>query len=147
MIGRFALLTLLPLAWADSQGRPNLNGNWRLEPSQCEMHSRVPGQLTWQIEQDDTSIHLVQRTEEKKNGDDIRCATDGKDCKTKAEGRSVVLNFYYNGPVLIELETEGHDNVVKKRLHLSNDGSTLIVDVTHVSPPGKPTEKLVLTRQ
>lgn len=147
MIGRFVLLTLVPFAWADSQGRPNLNGNWRLEPSRCEIHSRIPDQLTWQIEQDDTSIHLIQRAQEKKSSDDIRCATDGKDCKAKTEGRSVVLNFYYNGPVLVELESEGHDNVIKKRLRLSNDGSTLIVDVMYVSPQGKPSEKLVLTKQ
>ena len=152
MIGKviflIAPLSLATLTWGDSQDRPNLNGNWRLEPTKCEIHTHMPDQFTWHIDQDDNSIHLVQSVQEKK-GDDFKCATDGQDCKVKTEGHSVVMNFYYNGPVLVELESEGQnkDNVVKRRMHLSSDGSTLIVDVMHVSPPGKPAEKLVLTKQ
>jgi hypothetical protein len=117
-------------------------------PHKSEVHSRVPSQLTWHIEQDDNSIHLVQHIQDKKDEDEIRCATDGHDCKVKDEGRSVTVNFYYNGPVLVELESEGqnHDSVVKKRLHLSPDGSTLTVDVVHIAPEGKQPEKLVLKK-
>lgn len=140
------------LAWmarADSQDRPNLTGSWKFDPSHSEVHSRVPSQFTWQIEQDDNAIHLIQKIEEKNKPDDIRCATDGKDCKAKDEGHSVTVSFYYNGPVLVELESEGqnHDNVVKKRMQVSSDGSTLTVDVIHVSPTGKLPEKLVLMKE
>ena len=92
---------------------------------------------------------MVQKTQERKNPDDIRCATDGKDCKIKDEGRSATVSFYYNGPVLVELESEGQnrDTVTKKRMHVSSDGSTLTVEVIHVLPTGKQPEKLVLSRQ
>ena len=147
----FWMLTIGAAAavWADSAARPDLNGSWRLNPSASEIHSRTPDALTWQIEQGDNSIHLVQHAQEGKKGDDIRCATDGKDCKAKDEGRSVSVSFYYNGPVLVELESAGqnHDTVVKKRMHLSDDGSKLIVEVIHIMPAGKQPEKLVLTRQ
>ena len=141
------LLLAFPAAWADS--RPDLNGVWRLDPALSEIHSHLPAQLTWQIEQGDNSIHLIQRAQEKKNADDIRCATDGHDCKVKEEGHSASVSFYYNGSVLVELETEGQsrDTVTKKRLHVSGDGATLTVEVIHISPPGKPAEKLILTRQ
>lgn len=135
--------------WGDSQPRPDLNGVWRLEPSQCELHSHVPSQLTWQIEQTDGAIHLIQRLGAGKNADELRCGTDGKDCKVKEEGHSAVMNFYYNGPVLVELESQGanKDTVIKKRISVSKDGSLITVDVIHVLPLGRPPEKLVLSKQ
>jgi hypothetical protein len=149
--GYLCLLASIILAnttWADSQDRPDLNGVWRLEPSQCELHSHVPDQLTWQIEQTDDAIHLVQRSGDKAGGE-WRCGTNGKDCKVKDEGRSAVLNFYYNGAVLVELESEGsnRDNVTKKRISLSKDGSHMNVEIIHVMPTGRPPEKLVLSKQ
>lgn len=149
IVGLLAPLGCASLTWGESVERPNLTGSWKFDPSHSELHSRVPEQLTWQIEQSDNAIHLIQHTQERKNADDIRCATDGKDCKAKDEGHAVVVNFYYNGPVLVELESEGQnrDNVVKKRMHVSSDGSTLTVEVIHISPTGRPTEKLVLMKQ
>jgi hypothetical protein len=142
-------LALAVVSWGDSPGHPDLAGNWQLAPSQCEIHSHMPSQLTWHIEQDDSSIHLIQRTQERKNPDDIRCATDGKDCRIKDEGHAATVSFYYNGAVLVELESEGQnrDTVTKKRMQVSPDGSTLTVEVIHVMPAGRLPEKLVLTRQ
>ena len=153
MLSRYLLLiaslSFAVAIWGDSMERPNLNGSWHLQPSQCELHSHFPAELTWQIEQGDNSIHLVQRTQERKDADDIRCATDGKDCRVKEEGHSAFVSFYYNGPVLVELESEGQnrDTVVKKRMHVSDDGSTLTVEVIHVLPTGRLPEKLVLTKE
>jgi hypothetical protein len=143
---------IIPLGFAVvalGDSRPDLNGVWRLEPSLSEVHSHLSTPLTWQIEQSDNSIRLIQRTEEKKDPDDIRCATDGHDCKVKEEGRNAFVSFYYNGPVLVELESEGQnrDTVTKKRMHISSDGATLTVDIIHILPSGKQPEKLVLTRQ
>ena len=135
------------IVWADSAARPDLNGNWRLDPSLSEIHSHVPSELTWQIEQDDNSIHLIERSAEQKDADDVRCGTDGKDCKVKEGGHKASVSFYYNGPVLVELETEGSNAVTKKRMQLSSDGSKLTVEVIHVLPAGEGTEKLVLSKQ
>jgi len=136
------------VTWADPQQRPNLNGVWRLEPAQCELHSHVPAELTWQIEQSDNAIHLIQHGENS-SVDEVRCGTDGKDCKIKGEGHSAVISFYYNGPVLVELESQGsnRDTITKKRMSVSPDGSHLTVELIHVLPTGKPTEKLVLSKQ
>jgi hypothetical protein len=134
---------------ADSVQRPDLSGLWRLEPSRSEIHSRISPQLTLQIEQKADTIHLVKQTGEKGKPDDFKCAMDGKDCKVKEEGHAATVSFYYNGPVLVEIKSEGqnHDVVTKSRLQLSPDGSTLTVDVIHVMPEGRQPEKLVLTRQ
>jgi hypothetical protein len=134
-------------AWGDPAQRPDLNGVWRLEPTQSEIHTHVPSQFTWKIEQSETAIHLIQRLGDK--NDDLRCATDGKDCKVKDDGHPATISFYYNGPVLVELESQGanRDTVTKKRFSVSPDGSHLTVDVIHVMPTGKPPEKLVLSKQ
>jgi hypothetical protein len=133
--------------WGDPAKRPDLNGVWRLEPERSEIHSHVPSQLTWQIEQSESAIHLIQRLGDK--NDDVRCGTDGKDCKINDEGHPAVISFYYNGPVLVELESQGanRDTITKKRFSVSADGSQLTVDVIHVVPAGKAPEKMVLSKQ
>jgi hypothetical protein len=143
-----APLMFANIIWGGSQQRPDLNGNWRIEPSESVLHSHVPSQLIWQIEQTDNGIHLIQRFGDNKV-DDLNCGTDGKDCKIKDVGHSAVICFYYNGPVLVELETEGQnrDTVIKKRMSVSKDGSRLTVDIAYLVPAGKPPEKLVLTRE
>jgi len=133
--------------WASSQERPDLNGNWQLEPSQSASHSHVPSQLVWQIEQSDDAVHLIQRFGSNKVGEQ-RCGTNGKDCKIKDAGHSSIISFYYNGPVLVELESEGQnrDTVTKKSLSVSKDGSILTVEVLHLMPAGKAPDKLVFSR-
>src|SRR5262252_7454595 len=136
------------VVWADSLQRPDLSGKWRIEVSKSEIHSRVPSELTWQIEQKEDAIHLTQQTSTGKKPDEFQCNTDGKDCKAKEEGHPATVSFYYNGPVLVELESEGNnDTVTKKRMQVSPDGSTLTVEIIHILPAGKQPEKLVLTRQ
>ena len=118
-----ASFVFVNVTWGDSQPRPDLNGVWRLEPSQCEFHSHLPSQLTWQIEQTDTAIHLIQREGDGKHPDEMRCGTDGKDCKVKDEGHSAVMNFYYNGPMLIELESQrSQQGFGDKEAHLRFEG-------------------------
>jgi len=136
------------VAWGAALDRSDLSGTWQLDPALSQLHSRVPAQLSWEIEQSGNTIHLVQHTPERKNADEIRCSTDGHDCKAKDEGRSVVVSFYYNGAALVELETEGQNrDVTKKRMQVSEDGNKLTVDIVHIVPTGKLPDKLVLTRQ
>lgn len=134
---------LIAVICAQSSGRPDLNGTWQLNPSQSELHSHVPAGLTWLIEQTGDSVHLVERAGDK-NVSDFSCAADGKDCKAKDHGHGVNVSFYYNGPVLVELETMGQNAVVKRRFQSSL--GVLTVEVIHVAPEGKEPEKLVLTK-
>ena len=135
---------VIAIICAQSSGRPDLNGTWQLDPSQSELHSHVPPGLTWLIEQNGDSIHLVERVGDKNVGD-FSCVADGKDCKAKDHGHGVNVSFYYNGPVLVELETMGQNAVLKRRFHSSSSG-VLTVEVIHVAPEGKEPEKLVLAK-
>jgi len=128
--------------------RPDLNGNWQFDAAHSEMHSQIPPGLVWQIEQTGDSIHVVEHAGDK-SVNDFTCATDGKECKVKSYGHPAKASFYYNGPVLVEVETMGQnrDTVIKKRMELSGDGSVLTVEVMHIMPSGKGPEKLVMTRK
>jgi hypothetical protein len=138
------LLSLFIIAIrGQSAARPDLNGSWQLNPSQSELHSHMPSGMNWLIEQNGDSIHMVERDGDK-SVSDFRCATDGKDCKVKDHGHGVKVSFYYNGPVLVELEKMGENAVVKRRFHSSSNGLT--VEVIHLMPEGKEPEKLVLTK-
>lgn len=132
-----------------AQDRLDMSGVWRLAPAQSEIHSHVASDLTWQIKETSEGIHWIQREGESKNLGEWQCGLDGKECKVKDEGHSALVSFYYNGPVLVELETEGanRDNVTKKRISLSPDGNSLTVEVVHLMPQGRPPEKLVLVKQ
>ena len=68
LLGLTAACGFATIIWGDSPARSNLNGSWRLDPSHSEVHSHIPNELTWHIEQQDNSIHLIQSSQEKKNG-------------------------------------------------------------------------------
>ena len=131
--------------WAE--GHPDFSGNWQLDAEKSELHSRGATPATWQIEQNEGTVHLVERAGDKAISD-IRCSTDGKDYKIKDDGHAAHVSLYYNGPMLVEVETLGQngDSVIKKRFRMSDDGSVLTVEVMHLAPAGKPSEKLVLTK-
>lgn len=135
------------VAMAQPAARPDLSGDWQLDAARSAPNLHDSSGLSWRIEQNDGTIHLIEN-EGNKTVSDVRCATDGKDCKVKDAGRPATLSLYYNGPVLVELETSGHNNdtVVKRRFSLSPDGSALTIEVNQLMPEGKPAEKLVLTK-
>jgi hypothetical protein len=133
---------------ADDATRPSFSGTWHLDAASSQIHSRVSSDLVWKIDQRDEDIHFVESGTEKGGSLDVTCGTRGADCKTKEAGKPVTVSFWYNGPALVEMETEGKgEEVTKKKMQLSPDGSSLIVDVTHILPEGRSPEKLVLKKQ
>jgi len=142
-VGLMNLLVIL--ISAQSAERPDLNGTWELRTAQSELHSRMPNGLTWLIEQTDDSIQLIER-EGDKTVSTFRCGIAGKECKAKDRGHAVNVWFYFNGPMLVEVETMGEnaDSVIKRRFHVAS--GILTVDVIHVAPEGKEPEKLVLSK-
>jgi hypothetical protein len=145
------MVTLLGLAAGgciQAAERPDFSGNWQLDPSRSELHSPVPPGLIWQIGQTADSIHVIEHAGDK-DLYEFKCFTDGKECKVKNGGHAAIASFYYNGPILVELETMGKNRgtVIKKTIHLSGDGSMLTINVMHVLPEGKEPEKLVMTKK
>jgi hypothetical protein len=142
------LFCTLPLLANDT--RAELSGKWRLDTSTSQLHSHPPSDLLWTIDVDvkDDGIHFAETSADKSSAWEVTCSTRGADCKVKDAAKPITVSFWYNGPALVEIETDGKNKAVtKRRMTLSPDGSTLTVEVTHLVPDGRAPEKLVMKKQ
>jgi hypothetical protein len=136
-----ALALGLPLA---GQERPNLSGTWQFDSSKSEIHSVRVGGATWVIDEDDSSIKITVSADGTAKKIELKCSTDGKECKVTGDKASA--SFWYNGPMLVEMETKG-DHVTRYRMKLSDDGKTLTVDTTSIVPQSTQDDVLVFRKQ
>ena len=128
--------------FAYGQDRPNFTGNWQLDSSKSELHNVKLSDATWAIQESDNNIQLTLN--EGGKAVVLKCTTDGKDCS--ASGEKAKASFWYNGPMLVEMETKG-DHVTRYRLKLSDDGKTLRVETNSLVPKDDATDVLVFTKK
>jgi len=108
--------------------RPELSGTWQLSSA----HDAKLKFETLLIQQGPDDIKLTQSGGKEKPVD-IACGLDAKECKLK-EG---VVSFWFDGPALLMMESHhNHDVVIKTRMLPAEDGKSLNLEVTHLSPPG-----------
>ena len=136
----FALL-VLPLA---GQDRPNLSGTWQFDSSQSQLHTVTVAGATWVINEDDGSIQITESEDGSAKKTELKCTTDGKECKMS--GSKATASFWYNGPMLVEMESKG-DRVTRFRMKLSADGKTLTVETTSIVPKATEDDVLVFRKQ
>ncbi len=137
------LILVFPLAAQDD--RPNLSGTWQFDSSKSELHgSRIEG-ATWVIAEDDNNIQITESDQAGASKKiEFKCTTDGKECKVTGDKASA--SFWYNGPMLVEMETRG-DHVTRYRMKLSQDGKTLTVDATSIVPQSAQNDVLVFQKK
>jgi hypothetical protein len=118
----------LSAASAFAANPPELNGTWQLT-------SAHDGKLKFEtllIQQSPDSIKITE-SGGKEKAVDFACGIDAQTCKLK-EGE---ISFWYNGEALVMMESHhNHDLVTKTRLVPGDDGKTLSLEVTRVSPAG-----------
>ncbi len=108
--------------------RPELNGTWQLSST----HDAKLKFETLVIQQGLDDIKITE-SGGKEKAVDLACGLDAKECKLK-EG---AIAFWYNGPALEMMESHhNRDLVVKTRLVPAEDGKTLSLEVTRVTPAG-----------
>lgn len=139
----FSALAVLSLPLA-GQDRPNLSGTWQFDGSKSELHTVKVGSATWVINEDDSSIQITESEEGASRKIELKCTTDGKVCKFSGDKASA--SFWYNGPMLVEMENKG-DHVTRYRMKLSGDGKTLTVDTTSIVPQSAQDDVLVFRKQ
>jgi hypothetical protein len=130
-----------PLA---GQNRPNLSGKWQFDSSKSELHGVKLAGSTWVINADDNFIQITETEEGANRRIELKCTTDGKECKIT--GDKATASFWYNGPLLVEMESKG-DHVMRYRMKLSADGETLTVDTTSIVPKSSQDDVLVFRKQ
>jgi hypothetical protein len=131
----------LPLG---AQDHPNLSGTWQFDSSKSEMHAVKVAGATWVINEDDSSIQISENADGAARKTELKCTIDGKECKVAGEKGSA--SFWYNGPLLVEMETRG-DRVTRYRMKLSDDGKTLTVNTTSIVPAAPQDDVLVFHKQ
>ena len=126
----------LTLGTATAADRSALQGTWNLDPAHSQGSDEKLKAETVSITQKPRSIHIIEDVTDsdgKQTRVEIDCNTVGKECKAN----DAQLTLYYNGPMLVLIETRhGGDNVIKKRWKASDDGKTLSLEVMHIVPAG-----------
>ncbi len=145
IVTAMAVLAVVVLAApAFAQDRPNFSGNWLFDASKSELHNVKIASATWTIKQDEDSIHIKQVDGSNGKPIELKCSTDGKECEVS--GEKAKASFWYNGPMLVEMETRG-DHVVRYRIKMSEDGKTMRIETTQIVPQDNGIDVLVFQKQ
>jgi hypothetical protein len=137
------VLALFPFE-AAGQDRPSFSGVWQFDASKSELKTAKISATTWVIEERDNSIHITENESGKNKKVELQCTTDGKECQVA--GEKAKASFWYNGPMLVEMETKG-DRVTRYRMRVSEDGKTLTVEINHLVPQTDKNDILVFAKQ
>lgn len=119
------IILLLPIAAVhadDPADRSKIFGAW------VESGHRL---AAWVIDSIDDGLHVTQIEGTTKVAE-FKCKTDGHNCDVKIAGHKAEVSLYYNGNVLVELETKG-DQVVKRRFSALASGNSMKLEVIPIS--------------
>lgn len=129
----FAVFSCLATA-----GQPNLTGSWTYDAARSQGGDWKSGVLT--IKQGDDDVVLRQEyalSSGKKDDHEIRCNTMGKECSFKDDNEAMKVSMWHNGPKLVVMETKVKRDIVRKmQFGVSEDGSTLTLEITPIAPAG-----------
>ena len=121
----------------DTSARAKLDGAWQpQDPAQSDAG-------LWILQTKGDTLQVTHSLGDKKLIE-FECPTTGSECQVKDSGKNAKVSMWFNGPKLVELETEGKD-VVKRRFAVAESGDSLELEVIPIQPDGK-TETLRFRR-
>lgn len=124
------LLSFGAAALADDQSdRQKLIGSW--EPQGTAENT---SSSSWSFSPAKDSIRVTQLEGGNKVAD-FACGTAGTACEVKTAGKKATVSMWFNGPLLVEMETKGSD-VVKRRFKILQ-GDVMEMEVIPIVPGGK----------
>ncbi len=133
------LLTAVgPLAFPQTQARPNFSGRWRMARDRCEFHGfKMPDMIVRVVDHHDPvlNLHTVQTVSGKTHMADVSYNTDGTSAGNTISGREAQSKAFWDGQDLVIRTTmktsKGDNEVIEDRWQLSPDGETLTT-ISHV---------------
>ena len=131
-------------ALAQEPAKPSLTGTWQFDAAKSELHNNKMTAAIWVIDEGDNSIHITATESGKSKKVEMQCTTDGKECQVT--GDKSKASFWYNGPILVEMQTKG-DTVTRFKMKASDDGKTLTVELTHIVPQNDKSDLMVFQKQ
>lgn len=143
------LLSMFGYTIMAAQDRPDLSGTWQLDPAKSEMQLNKVSAMTMVISEQDGKIKINQNeklADGKERKIAYNCTTDGKECNV--EGEPAKASFWYNGAMLVSMETKRNgSNVTRYRMKLSPDSKSLNVEISSLVPQSEKVDKLVFAKQ
>ena len=123
-----ALMVLLSgaAAFSAEADRAKLTGAWE---------SQGDNRATWVLEAKGDTWH-ISYSEGAQKPTEFECATDGRECNVKELGHGAKISLWFNGPMLVELETKGSE-VVKRRFAVAPQGDQMDVEVIPIVSTAK----------
>jgi hypothetical protein len=64
------------------------------------------------------------------------CKVDGRECEVKISGKKATVSMWFNGPKLVQTESQG-SSVVKRRFAVLPQGDTMELEIMPIVPSGK----------
>jgi hypothetical protein len=114
-----------------------LDGNWVVDGAGKDAGA-------WTIETKADGVTKITHKRPNQEVTEFECATNGRECTVKDEGKTVKISRWFNGAKLVQMETRGHE-IIQRKFAVVQPGDTLEMEVIPVSPQGKP-ETLHLRR-
>jgi flagellar hook-basal body complex protein FliE len=125
------LLSFGAAALAESESdRQKLLGSWEQEGATQNSPSS-----SWTFSAANDSIHVTQLEGGNKIAD-FACGTAGTSCEVKTSGKKATVSMWFNGPLLVEMETKGSE-VIKRRFKILPQGDLMEMEVIPIVPGGK----------
>jgi hypothetical protein len=137
MFAFLALLPLMPVRADDASARASLLGTWQ------ETDDFGKGVSVWVLEANSDSLHVTNSQGDQKLSE-IDCKPAGAECEGTDTGKKVKVVMYFNGPTLVQMETEG-SNVIKRRFTVTDKPDMMDLEVMPLTGHPKP-ETLHLKR-
>jgi hypothetical protein len=131
---RLAAMGAVLILVAAADQRDKLIGKWQPAGAKDEGES-------WALETVGDALRISHSVKQKTEA--IECNIMGKDCEVKLGGHKAKVSMWFNGDMLVEMETRGAE-VVKRRFKVAGD-DTMKMEVMPIVPEGK-TETLEFKR-
>jgi len=125
-----ALLLLCGSALADdASDRAKLLGSWQ---RQDETGKDV---TVWTLEVKGMALHISESRGDQKISE-FECAPKGAECEGTVEGKKAKITMYYDGPALVQLETQGSE-VTRRRFAVGGQPDVMDIEVVPIVGAGK----------
>lgn len=132
-----ALLPLAPVLADDAPARARLIGAWQQQDDSGK------GISVWVVETKGDSLHITNSQGDQKISE-IECKPTGAECEGTDSGKKVKVSMYFNGPILVQLETVGSD-VTKRQFTITEQTDSMELAVMAITGNAK-SETLHLKR-
>ncbi len=116
-----ALLLLVPVLADDVADRAKLLGSWQRQDDSGKEAT------VWILEVKGMALHLSESLGNHKVSE-FECVPKGAECEGTIEGKKAQVTMYYDGPALVQLETNGSD-VTKRRFIVTGQPDMIEIEI------------------